>query len=122
MTDPTTLLIADDDGFVRLTLKDALGNKGYHFLEARDGVEAVSACAEKAPSLVLLDLMMPNKSGLEALTELRERHPHLRILVMSSLDSDSLVQQALDAGAVGFVVKPFHPLEIAGAVEKALAA
>jgi two-component system chemotaxis response regulator CheY len=122
MNDTPTILIADDDGFVRITLKDVLADKGYRFREARDGSEAVSSCAEERPSLVLLDLMMPNKSGLEALTELREHHPGLPILVMSSMDAESVIEQALTAGAVGFLSKPFHPLELVGAVEQALAA
>lgn len=120
MNDSPTILIADDDGFVRITLKDALAGKGYRVREARDGSEALSACAEERPSLVLLDLMMPNKSGLEALTELCEQHPGLRVLVMSSMDTESVIQQALTAGAVGFLAKPFHALELAGAVEQAL--
>ncbi len=122
MNDSPTILIADDDGFVRVTLKDTLSGKGYRLREACDGSEALSSCAEERPSLVLLDLMMPNKSGLEALTELREKHPGLRVLVMSSMDADSVVEQALTAGAVGFLAKPFHPLELLGAVEQALVA
>lgn len=122
MTDSPTILIADDDGFVRITLKDVLAGRGYRFREARDGSEALLSCAEERPALVLLDLMMPNKSGMEALTELRQLHPGLRVLVMSSMDADSVVEQALTAGAVGFLAKPFHPLELVGAVEQALVA
>lgn len=114
------VLIVDDDAFVRVILKDALEGQGYKLLEAADGEEAVAQTAVARPDVVLLDLMMPRQSGLEALTEIRKLHPEGRVVVISSMDSESLVQQAMSAGARGFISKPFHPLEIQGAVKRAL--
>ena len=114
------VLIVDDDAFVRVILKDALEGMGYRLLEAADGEEAVAQAALARPDVVLLDLMMPRQSGLEALSRIREVLPGSRVVVISSMDSESLIQQALSAGARSFISKPFHPLEIQGAVRQAL--
>lgn len=114
------VLIVDDDAFVRAYLRDALADTGYFLSEASNGEEAVDAVSSERPDVVLLDLLMPKQSGLDALTKIRHLSPDSKIIVISSLDSDSLVEQALNAGARGFVAKPFHPLEVVGAVQKVL--
>jgi two-component system, chemotaxis family, chemotaxis protein CheY len=116
-----TILIVDDDAFVRTLLKDVLEGRGHALLEAEDGREALDVLGERVPQLVLLDLFMPRLSGMEALALMRERWPSARVLVISSLDSERLVAQALEAGAAGYITKPFHPVEITSAVERALA-
>ena len=120
---PPTLLLVDDDAFVRRLLRDALAESGLEFrlLEAGDGEEALQVAARELPQLVLLDLFMPRRSGLDVLQAMKTASPGSRVIVISSMDAEPIVQQALDAGAVGFVGKPFHPLEIASAVRQALA-
>lgn len=113
---PPVVLIVDDDAFVRAVIADALKDEGYTLLEARDGDEALNRLTQDKPAVVLLDLFMPKKSGLEALSEMRRRAPACAVLVISSMDSDALVAQALRQGAAGFISKPFHPLEISKAV------
>ena len=120
MSDAATILVVDDDNFVRVLVKDVLSQHGHTIVEAADGAEALERYREARPQLVLIDLMMPNKSGMEALRDLRALDPKSRVLVMSTLDSDSLVQAALEQGATDFVVKPFHPLELSDAVTRAL--
>jgi two-component system chemotaxis response regulator CheY len=115
-----TILVADDDRFVRELLKDALAPLGHRIIEAKDGDEAVSRVGSDHPEVVMLDLVMPRRSGMEALEEIRRIAPACRVLVVSSLETESLRQSALASGAVGFVVKPFHPLEITDAVRRAL--
>ena len=115
-----TILIVDDDAFVRNLLKDVLEGRGHALLEAEDGREALELLGERAPQLVLLDLFMPRLSGMEALAMMRERWPSARVLVISSLDSERLVAQAMEAGAAGYITKPFHPVEITTAVDRAL--
>jgi two-component system chemotaxis response regulator CheY len=116
-----TILIVDDDALVRRVLRDVLESRGHALLEAEDGREAIELLGERCPQLVLLDLFMPRLSGMEALTMMRERWPSARVLVISSLKSERLEAQALEAGAAGFILKPFHPMEITSAVDRALA-
>jgi two-component system, chemotaxis family, chemotaxis protein CheY len=117
-----TLLVVDDDAFVRRVLKDTLQESGLEFrlLEACDGEEGLEVATRERPSVVLLDLLMPRRNGLEVLTALSEASPESRVVVISSMDADPIVEQALAAGAVGFVVKPFHPAEVANVVRRAL--
>ena len=114
------VLIVDDDAFVRAYLRDALAETGFGLLEAENGEEAVGLAASDRPEVVLLDLLMPKQSGLDALSKILSVSPDSRIIVISSLDSESLVEQAMAAGARGFVGKPFHPIEVVGAVRKVL--
>jgi two-component system, chemotaxis family, chemotaxis protein CheY len=116
-----TILIVDDDAFVRTVLRDVLEGQGHALLEAGDGREALDVLGERSPQLVLLDLFMPRLSGMEALALMRERWPSARVLVISSLESERLVAEALEAGAAGYITKPFHPMEITSAVDRALA-
>jgi two-component system, chemotaxis family, chemotaxis protein CheY len=123
MSDAPTLLLVDDDNFVRRILKDTLAETGLELrlLEASDGEEGLAIAAREQPALMFLDLFMPRRSGLEVLAAMKQTSPGTRVLVISSMDAEPVVEQALAAGAVGFVGKPFHPLEIASAVRQALA-
>jgi two-component system chemotaxis response regulator CheY len=123
MSPVPTLLLVDDDRFVRNLLREALDTSGLEvrLLEAGDGEECLAVAVREQPTLVLLDLLMPRRSGLEVLNALKQVSPQTRVLVISSMDAEPVVEQALAAGAVGFVGKPFHPLEIQLAVRKALA-
>ncbi len=115
------ILIVDDDAFVRTLLREMLAGQGHPLREAENG-QAALALDGPPPRVVLLDLLMPRMSGMEALVLIRERWPTTPVLDISSMDSDRLVQEALDAGAAGYITKPFHPMEIASALERALAA
>lgn len=115
-----TVLIVDDDHFVRVLLRDAIGD-GHRVLEAVNGAEAIALVeGGEKPSVVFLDLLMPIKSGLETLPELRRLLPDARVVVVSSMETESMVKGAYDAGASGFVAKPFHPAEIVSALKRAL--
>lgn len=111
------VLIVDDDAFARTLLRDSLAELHLDVLEAQDGDEALALAKEHRPGLVLLDLLMPRRSGLEVLSQLAKG---AQVLVVSSMDSEALVAQARGAGACGFIAKPFHPLEVCAAVQKAL--
>ena len=119
---PPTLLLVDDDLFVRNLLRDAIHQSGLdvRLLEAVDGQEGLEMAVREQPAVMLLDLFMPRRSGLEVLEALKDSSPDTRVLIISSMDVEPVVEQAISAGAVGFVGKPFHPLEIALAVRRAL--
>ena len=120
MPDPARILIVDDDRFVREILKDLLRPTGDQLDEAADGQKALEKVRAAPPDLVLLDLFMPNVSGMQALREIREAAPNARVVVISSMDAPALIDEAKASGASDFLVKPFHPLEVQGAVNRAL--
>ena len=115
------ILIVDDAAFMREMLRDLLTEEGFEIAaEAADGDEAVAAFAEYSPDLVLLDIVMPRKSGLEALREMVARDADATVVMCSALGQESLVMEALDAGAKDFVVKPFKPDRAIEVVKKVL--
>lgn len=115
------ILIVDDAAFMREMLRDLLSEEGYEIVaEAADGDEAVAAYAEHSPDLVMLDIVMPRKSGLEALREIVASDAEATVVMCSALGQESLVMEALDAGAKDFVVKPFKPDRALDVIKKVL--
>ena len=116
------VLIVDDAAFMREMLRDILAEAGYEIIaEAVDGDQAVTMFREHSPDLVTLDIVMPRKSGLEALREIRGLDPGACVVMCSALGQEALVMEALEAGARDFIVKPFKPDQALGVIEKALA-
>ncbi len=114
------VLIADDAAFMREMLRDILTEGGHEVVaEAADGNEAVAAFQEHQPDIVTLDIVMPRKSGLEALRDIISISPGASVVMCSALGQEALVMEALDAGARDFVVKPFKPDQVLAAVDKA---
>ena len=106
---------------MREMLRDILADSGYEIVgEAADGEQAVSMFREVQPDLVTLDIVMPRKSGLEALREIRGLDPGARIVMCSALGQEAMVMEALEAGAQDFIVKPFKPDQALGVIEKAI--
>jgi two-component system chemotaxis response regulator CheY len=121
MNQTRTILIVDDDRFVRTAVRDALLEEpDLRVAEAGDGEEALLAVIAERPALVLLDLLMPRRSGLEVLSQIRRESPGTPVLVMTSLQTESMEALARSEGATGFLAKPFHPLELLAAVRRAL--
>jgi two-component system chemotaxis response regulator CheY len=121
MSEPT-ILIVDDDTLSRALLTDLLKDTGCKLLQAADGDQALEALEANRPDVMLLDLFMPNRSGLEVLQQLNEVSPNTRTLVLSSMDAEAVIQTALSAGARGFIAKPFHPFQVVMAVRNLLGA
>ncbi len=116
------VLIVDDAAFMREMLRDILGEAGYEIVsEAVDGDQAVAAFREHSPDLVTLDIVMPRKSGLEALREIVALDGNAKVVMCSALGQEALVMEALESGATDFIVKPFKPDQALGVIEKALA-
>ncbi len=121
MVPTPTVLIVDDDSFVRAAVRDVLCDEpDLRLSEAEDGDEALAAVIAEHPAVVLLDLLMPRRSGLEVLAEMLRQSPASRVIVMTSLQTESLETLARKEGASGFLAKPFHPLELIAAVRRAL--
>lgn len=115
-----TILIADDAAFMRMRCKNLLTEQGYTVVEAENGLEAVAKYQECNPDAVLLDITMPEMDGLAALSKIKELNPGARVAMVTALGQQQVVMQALQAGAKDFVIKPFQPERVLGAVEKLL--
>lgn len=103
-------MIVDDAAFVRHMLRHMLGGSEFEVVaEAGGAAEALEKYAEIQPDLVLMDIIMPDVSGIEAVRQLKEIDPAARIVMCSAVDQEAIVVESLEAGAVDFVVKPFVP-------------
>jgi CheY-like chemotaxis protein len=114
-----TILICEDDENLRQLIRVVLDGR-YRFVEAQDGPEALELALRLRPDLIILDLMLPGTSGLEVLTQLRERLPvgETRVVVLSAWGHAD--QDALSAGADRFVPKPFEPDDLRAIVSEVL--
>jgi CheY-like chemotaxis protein len=117
-----TVLIADDEPSMRLLVHATIESDDYKVVEAVDGVEAWTMIKEQKPSLVLLDLQMPGRTGLEVLA-LVKGDPDLsatRVILLTSKAQETDVEKGLIAGADFYLTKPFSPLDLLTRVEEAL--
>ena len=117
----TRVLIVDDAIFMRNMIKDIFSDDQYLVAgEAANGVEAVEKYKELAPDLVTMDIVMPFKSGIEATREILALDKNALIIMCSALGQESLVMEAIEAGAADFVVKPFKPEDVQRVVQKVM--
>jgi DNA-binding NarL/FixJ family response regulator len=112
------VLIVDDHAIVRSGLRRVLdAEEGIETVgEAADADRAVFAAIEAQPNVVLLDVMMPGKSGIEGLPALLQAVPEAKVLVLSMQDDPRYVREAFDAGASGYVLKDAADTEVVGAI------
>lgn len=112
------ILIADDHAIVREGLRALIAGRPDMELvgEAKDGEEAVTLAHTLQPDVILIDLMMPRKSGLEAIQEIRKENPRARILVLTSFADDDQVLSAIRSGALGYLLKDSMPQELIEAI------
>jgi DNA-binding NarL/FixJ family response regulator len=115
------VLIADDHPLARAGLEHLLGALDDITLvgAARGGREAVELAAEREPDVVLMDLEMPDMDGIETTHELRKRHPAAAVVILTSFGDRERILAALDAGAIGYLLKDADPDELARAIRAA---
>ncbi len=115
------ILVADDASFMRQMIREIIESEGHEVIaEASDGVEAVEAYKEHQPDLVMMDIVMPRRSGIDAVRGLMQMDPNACVVMCSALGQESLVTEALQAGAKDFIVKPFKPELVASTIRKVL--
>ena len=105
------VLIVDDDVLARTLLKEALKSLGVPLAEAADGAAALLRIEAGDIAVVVVDLLMPKLSGLELVKHIQEKQLPIATVVVSGLDTPSLVDEARALGARGYLTKPFHPKE-----------
>jgi len=102
------VMIVDDALFMRNMLKDICQRAGYAVVaEADSGEAALELYRQHRPDLVTMDIVMPKRSGIEALQEIMAEDPAARVVMISALGQDALVIEAIEAGARDFIIKPF---------------
>lgn len=115
--DDKLILVADDAAFMRKMIRMTLSEVGIeNIIEAKDGDEAVNLFKEKHPDLVLLDITMEKKNGLEALSEIMEADPQAQVIMCTAIGQEQTVMEALAIGASDYVIKPFQKDKLAEAV------
>ena len=113
------IMLTDDAGFMRKMVQNHLSSVGYkNFVEASDGAQAVEVYQEEKPDLVLMDITMPNMSGLEALEAIRKIDPTAKVIMCSAMGQETMVMDAIRLGAMDFIVKPFKKEKIIETVSK----
>jgi two-component system chemotaxis response regulator CheY len=104
------VLIADDASFMRQMIRDIIEPEGFEVVgEASDGVEVVDKFRKLHPDVVMMDIVMPKRSGIDAVKAIRADAPSARVVMCSALGQEALVTEAIQAGAKDFIVKPFKP-------------
>lgn len=113
-------VIVDDNESIRMVLRSIVRQAGLQVVgEARDGDSALETIERLLPDLVCLDVMMPGRDGVEVLTELRQRHPHVRVLMITGKSDRDTVETMIRQGASGIVVKPFNATRVIETIQRA---
>ncbi len=112
------VMVVDDAAFMRMKCTKLLTTSGYEVIEASNGLEAVQKYKANRPDAVLLDITMPDMDGLQALKEIRKLDPTARVAMVTAMGQQSIVIEALKAGARDFVVKPYDSDRVLTAVKK----
>lgn len=113
------VLIVDDATFMRIKLRDILEKNGYEVVgEAENGVQAVDRYKELSPDIVTLDITMPEMDGIEALKQIKGHDADAKVLMCSAMGQQSMVMDAIRAGALDFIVKPFDTERVIKALDK----
>lgn len=118
------ILVVDDDGEVRSMIKDVIEGEGHCVLQAADGNEALTVFHQNEVDLIVLDILMPEKDGLEVIRELRGRKDEVKILAISGggrEEGQTYIQIARGLGACDSLVKPFGHEVLMEKIEKLLA-
>lgn len=115
------VLVVDDAVFMRLSIKQILEKHGHTVAsEAGDGITAIQMFATTKPDVTILDITMPEMSGLEALRQIKAMDPKAKVVICSALGQQEQLARAIQLGAKDFIVKPFEPDRMIAAIDKVL--
>jgi two-component system chemotaxis response regulator CheY len=117
-----SVVIVDDNDMMRAILRGILRGEEYDVIgEARNGNIAVEMAERLKPDVICLDVMMPEKNGLEALGEIKTTRPETEIVMITSNADPETVQESIQNGAGGFIIKPFNAARVLDTLEKVAA-
>jgi len=113
MSNQKKILIVEDDELMIKILQFVLKKEGYQITIAKDGLNAIERIPVIEPDMVLTDVMLPYKSGLEVINFIKDKYPAIPVIVLSALgEEERTVVEAFKLGADDFVAKPFNPNEL----------
>src|SRR5215468_7216227 len=119
-TENRRILIIDDERPIQLTLEALLGRHGYHVDIAANAATGMRLLEKHAPSIVLLDLQLPDAEGLHTLDQIKTNYPEAQVIILTAHDSLNNAIESIKRGAYHFISKPYASEELLSLVEKAL--
>lgn len=115
------ILIVDDSFYMRTMLKNMLTDAGYEVVgEAPNGQTALELAKETNPDLITLDVILPDNTGLDVLKGIKAEQPDMKIVIVSAVGQEVIVNEAIENGALSYIVKPFSEEKVLEVVKKAL--
>ncbi|NHC05460.1 response regulator [Azonexus fungiphilus] len=121
-TPKISVVIVDDNDMMRTVLRGILRSEEYDVVgEARNGAQAVEVVERMKPDIVCMDVLMPEKNGLEAMAEIKMSRPETEFVMITGSADPETVQDAIMNGASGFIVKPFNAARVLDALKKSAA-
>lgn len=115
------ILVVDDAAVMRLMLNKILTAGGYEIAgEAATGADAMRKYQDLKPDLVTMDITMPEVSGISALKNIRKFDPNAKVIICSAMGQKTLINEAMQAGAIDFIIKPFEDNQVLEAVRRIL--
>ncbi|PLS16790.1 two-component system response regulator [Bacillus sp. M6-12] len=117
----TRILIVDDAKFMRITLCNILKKADFEIAgEGENGRQAIEMFRELKPDLVIMDITMPELSGLDAIKQIKLEFPQAKVIMCSAMGQQKMVMEAIEAGAKDFIIKPFDENRVLEAVSRVL--
>ncbi len=115
------VLIVDDAKFMRSLIRKALEEANFEVVgEAENGDQAIEMVKSMDPDIVTLDIVMPDKNGIEVLKEMLRIKPDLKVVIVSAMGQTDIITEALNIGAKDYVIKPFQPQVIVDVIKRVL--
>ncbi len=113
------ILVVDDSSIVAMKLRKMLEELGHQVVAtAKTGQQALDSFSQHDPDLVTMDITMPDMDGIEATKQILQQKPEALIIMVTSHGQEQMVMDAIDAGAKGYVLKPFNKDKLAGHIDK----
>lgn len=115
------LFIVDDTPFIREIIKNIASSAGILVVgEADNGLDALPLIADQMPDVILMDIVMPKKNGIETTKAVLKENPHIKIIACSSAKHEKIISEAINAGCVDYITKPFTKETILEAINQSL--
>lgn len=113
------ILIVDDSQFMRTVIKDILTKENYkEITEAKSYEEGLSIYKKEKPDLILLDAVLPHKSGIDLLKEIRKKDKETKVVIISSVEQQATVDKAHELGVSAYIMKPFEEKKMLDTIKK----